>query len=246
MKYFLMLLFSATALFVHGQYTKANAEVCSAADGPVLVTLKDSLNVTLGPQESGWYPITFRAIVVQEMVTTDSVIMADAILIDQDKNEVGKTSGEVKAQLRTIDKRGFRKHYEVLIKGFVKSYGIIYSSLPEKKLEKILNQKSISVKQEQLRELYKQMGFEEHRFENFTVYAYLDKSGTLGEPMYRTLVFVRGETLIYAVVSRHSHMNFEKIKEVKKEYTGNYYFFQRPPDKTWKEIEDIVYNFIPL
>ena len=134
----------------------------------------------------------------------------------------------------------------MLITGYVKSYGIHYSSLPERRLEKILNEKSVSAKQEKLQQLYEQLGFEEERFENFTVYAYLDKAGTFDEPMYRTLVFVRGETLIYAVVSRNGYMDFEKIKDVKEEYTGNYFFFQRPPDKTWKEIEDIVYNYIPL
>lgn len=246
MKYFLFTLFTCTVLFVHAQYTKADAELCSSANTPVQVVLKDSLNVALGPQEAGWYPISFRAFVLQEMVTADSMLLPNAVLVDKNKAEIGLVKNEVKAQLRTVDKRGFRKHYEVLVSGWVKSYGIVYSSIPEKKLEKILSQKSITAKQEQLATLYKEMGFEKHKFENFTVYAYLDKPGSLDEPMYRTLVFMRSGSLIYAVVSRQSEMTFEKVKDVKKEHTGNYYFFQRPPEKTWKEIEDIVYNFIPL
>ena len=98
MKYFLILLFTTTVLFVRGQYTKANAEVCSHANGPVLLTLKDSLNVALGPQETGWYPITFKAIVEKVNVTGDSVILANTALIDWNKKKIGETTGEVKAK----------------------------------------------------------------------------------------------------------------------------------------------------
>ena len=248
MKYFLTTLLFVTSFWTYAQFTKANADIRNAADGATIAVLRDSIKVALSPQENGWYPMAVKVITLKSNVSSDSILTANAELLDPEKNVIGKTSDEIKVEMISAEGRGMHKYYVVLIKGYLKSYKIDYSSIPEVGLEKILNQKSVAGRQEQLESFYKTMGFEKYRIEgtDFVVWAYLDKAGSLHEPMYRTLVIMRSETTVYAIISRHDQMTLEKLKDQKSDHTGNYFFFQRPPANTMKEIENIVYSFIPL
>jgi len=64
--------------------------------------------------------------------------------------------------------------------------------------------------------------------------------------MYRTAVIYRGETMIYAVVSRADTIQLEKLKDEQKHSTGNYFFYQKPNEGALRQIQDIIYGFIPL
>jgi hypothetical protein len=246
MKHTFLLLLFLFAFTANAQFSKADARITERVDGPTLVTLTDSIKIAIGVQESGWYPVKTKAIVPKSAVSSDSVLFADTELLNQKKDPIGKVVAETKVQLKQAEGRGLYKYYEVLIAGYIKGTDLHYRSIPERGLENILRESRVSTRQEELERYFKKLDFKRQDFDNFTVWVYFDDAGSLEQPAYRTLVLFKGETLLYGVVSRSEYMSFEKLKDEREHSTGLYYFFQRPPDRTWGEIKDIVWGFIPL
>lgn len=241
-----LLFFFTLQLPAIAQFSKSDAQILDTIEGRKIATLVDSTRISIGPQQSGWYAVTFKAVVPQSQIDGDSILAAETVLLNRDKMEIGKTFEPIKVQYQTIDKRGLRKHYEVLITAYIKGTQLHFRSIPERGLEHIINNEKANAQREKLEEYFEKMGFVQDIGEGFTVWAYLDEPATFGDPTYRCLVLLKGETLLYAVVSRNEIMALDKLKDQRTHNTGNYYFFQRPPDRTWDEITNLVYNYIPL
>ncbi len=242
---FLIIAFFISAT-VFAQFSKSNAKITDAAGGNTLVTLNDSVKIAIGVQQTGWYPVTTKAIVPKSAVTGDSVLPADTELLNRGKDPIGKVKSETKVQYQQAEGRGLYKYYEVIIKGFIKGTDLHYRSIPERGIEEILEDARMAGRAEKFANYFKKLGFIKEEHSDFTVYIYLDDVATFDQPTYRTIVIFRGETALYGIVSRSEFMSMEKLKDEREHSTGHYYFFQRPPDRTWEEIKDIVYGFIPL
>jgi hypothetical protein len=52
--------------------------------------------------------------------------------------------------------------------------------------------------------------------------------------------------LPYCLVNKGESFEYAKLKESAKRDNGMFYFFQRPNDRFMKEIDDIVFNYLPL
>lgn len=246
MKQTFTLLFSMAVAAASAQFSKADAKITQTAGGPTIAVLLDSTKIAIGVQEQGWYPVTFKAVVSKTSVSADSTIAADAELLDKNKKAIGKTSAEVKAKIKQAEGRGLYKYYEVLVTGYIKGASLHYRSIPERGLEEILSDPKIASRQEKLEAYYKVMGFKKEETDGYTVWVYLDEAGSLEQPMYRTIVVLRGETALFCIVSRTENMSLDKLKDQKDDTTGRYYFYQRINDRNWEEMRDIVYGFIPL
>lgn len=246
MKYILTTLLSLFFVFTHAQFCKDNAKITLKPDGETLATLTDSTKIAIGIQENGWYPVTFKAYVAKSAIDGDSNIVADAELVNGEKDVIGKTTATSKVKIKQAEKRGFYKYYEVLVSGYIKGTNLHYRSIPEKGLEEILNDGKMAGRQERLEAYFKKLGFIKEENDNYTTWAYVDEAGSLEQPIYRCIVIFRGETALYCIVSRHEIMTLDKLKDQKDHSTGKYYFYQRPSDRNWEEIKDIVYGFIPL
>ena len=246
MKYILTYLLLLFFAFGHAQFTKSNAKITLKPDGETLATLTDSTKIAIGVQENGWYPVTFKAFVAKSAVDGDSTILAEADLVNEEKDIIGKTAASTKVKIKQAEKRGFYKYYEVLVSGYIKGTNLHYRSIPEKGLEEILNDNKMAGRQDRLEAYFKKLGFVKEEHESYTAWAYLDEAGSLDQPMYRCIVIFRGETALYCIVSRHEIMTLDKLKDQKDHNTGKYYFYQRPSDRNWEEIKNIVYGFIPL
>jgi hypothetical protein len=248
LKNYLFFIFIASLVSnaVRAQLTKGETLLLDRINGEKLFVLNDSIPIGIGLQESGWYKAQVKALVPKQSVGKDSVLAAGTALINAAKKEIGSSKSESKVVFRQAEGRGFSKFYEVIISGYVKSYSIHYRSIPEKGLEEILNDSKVAGKMEKLEIYFKAHQFVKQQSGEYLIWAYLDRQKSLGEPAYRTLVIIKGETMVYAVVSRFEEMSLDKTKDTKKDHTGNYYFYQRPTDRSGKEIQDIVYSFIPL
>jgi len=246
MKYLIITVFILFTAQVHGQFAKSDARIALKPDGETVATLADSTKIAIGVQENGWYPVTFKAFVQKSFVDGDSVIAPETELLNLKKNPIGQIKGEVKAKLKQAEPRGFYKYYEVLITGYIKGTSLHYRSIPEKGLEEILNDGKMAGRQERLEAYFKKLGFVKEEHDSYTAWAYLDAAGSLEQPMYRCIVIYRGETALYCIVSRSELMTLDKLKDQRDHSTGKYYFYQRPSDRNWEEIKDIVYGFIPL
>jgi len=246
MKYATLFIFLTSTFFAQAQLTKGEATILSKPDGDKLFTINDSTRIAIGPQESGWYKTSVVAFVAKKSVSADSMLAADAILLKADKLAMGKVLADVKVDYRQAEGRGMYKFYKVIVSGYIKSYSIHYRSIPEKGLEEILNDSKVAGRNDRLAEFFKTHGFVKQEFGDYTAWVYLDKAGSLDEPTYRTAVIYRGETMIYAVVSRAETLKLDKLKDEQTHNTGNYFFYQKPNEKALREIQDIIYSFIPL
>lgn len=228
------------------QLTKGEAFLRDKVDGNKIFSMQDSIRISISNPDKGWYSASFVCIVPKNAVNADSVLAPKTQLLNSAKKPVGMVLEEVKVDVRQAEGRGLIKFYQIRIEGYISSKEIHYRSIPEKGLEEILNDPKVAGKNDRMLDYFNAHGFIKQEFGDYTAWVYLDKNATLEEPPYRTAVIYRGETMIYAVVSRKDYFNLEKLKEEQKHNTGQYYFFQKPNERTLKEVQDIIYNFIPL
>ena len=246
MKTFLSIVCTFALAAANAQFSRADAKITKTINGSELAVLMDSTKIAIGVQEQSWYPVTFKAIVAKSAVSADSVIQPETELLDRNKKGIGTVSAETKAQLKQAEGRGLYKYYEVLITGYIKGTNLHYRSIPERGLEEILNDPKVVTRQENMAAYFKVMGFKKEETDAYTVWTYLDEAGSLEQPIYRTIVVLRGETALFCIISRTESMSLEKLKDQKDDTTGRYYFYQRINDRNWEEMRDIVYGFIPL
>lgn len=246
MKNIFAVLFLAFSVCAQAQITKGEVSLTNNPDGQKIATLADSTRIAIGRQENGWYKTTTKVLVPKIAVGADSTLAAEVNFIDKNKKIVGKSLAETKVEFKQADGRGFYKYYEILITGYLKSYGIHYRSIPEKGLEEILNDPKVAGRQDRLAEFFKNNNFKKQNFGDYDAWIYLDEVASLEEPTYRTIVVFRGETMIFAVISRDETMTLDKLKDTRKSSTGVFHYYQKPSEAIEKQMQDIAYSFIPL
>lgn len=243
---FILFFASIIAISANAQFTRPTSKLFTAPEGKLIATFSDSIKIAIGPQESGWYASLTKVIVPKSAVSADSILGAEVDLLNSEKKVIGKTNQESKVNFRQAEGRSFSKFYEVIISGYLKSYSIEYKSIPEKGLEDIINQKSMSTREEQLNAFFKKMGFEKNEINGYTAWVYLDKVASFNEGRFRTIVVFRDESSLFCIISKHETMSLEKLKDTFSDVTGNYFLFQRAQDKTMEQMRNIAYSFIPL
>lgn len=237
-------LLAATA--THAQITKPEFEITKAAQGEPALAFATPQKIALGPQEKGWYKAQVKFYVAKKFVTADSVLLPDAELLAADKEIIGKSVAEMDVKIMQAEGRGLYKFYVAIASGYVKGYDVDYGSIPEVALTKIINQKNIGSRNQDLQDFFAKMAFTKYTTGQFTAFVYADDVASFGDPHYRTIVVFRNETMLYCVITRDGILKFDKQKDFREDHTGKYYFFQRAQDKTFEEMRDIAYSFIPL
>ncbi len=246
MKYLVSIPLTLLVFICNAQFAKNGGKIHIKPNDEAVISLADSIKLSIGVQEEGWYPASFKAYVLKSAVNGDSILAADTELVNDEKENIGQSLGEIKVTCKAANKRGFHKYYEILVTGFIKGTNLHYRSIPEKGLEEILNDGKVAGRMERLEAYFRKLGFTKETFEGYTAWVYLDEAGSLEQPHYRCIVIFRGETALYCIVSKSELMTLDKLKDQRDHRTGKYYFYQRPSDRNWEEIKDIVYGFIPL
>ncbi len=249
MKFNTAITFLLLCHFAFAQMLRNETTFYNKIKGDSIFTLADSSKVYLDHVKNSWYPA--KAVVLVDKINwnaEDSMVNAGATIYDADKNEIGKTMVDLKATgSRLEDKRKYRKHVWVSLSGFIYNRNVHYKSIPEKGIEKIINAKSRGGLHEKLVAYFEDYGFKKVETSNYTYWVYIDGNASVAvEKPYRVIVVFRGETSLYCVVTNQRPFEMEKLKAYKENGAGNFYFVSKPTDKTFEEITDQVYFYIPL
>jgi len=249
MKFKTAIIFLLLSHFAFAQILRHETAFYDKINGDTIFTLADSTKIYLDNIKDSWYPAKVVVLVDKENWNAeDSTVNAGATIYDADKNEIGKTMVDLKPTgSRLEDKRKYRKHVWVSLSGYVYNRNVHYKSIPEKGLEKILNAKSRGGLHEKLVDYFEEYGFEKTETDNYTYWVYIDENATVAtEKPYRVIVVFRSETSLYCVVTNEKPFEMEKQKAYKENGAGNFYFVSKPTEKTFEEITDQVYFYIPL
>lgn len=231
------------------QLTKSNAKFLNQPEGDEIIVLNDSTSISLGRVENGFYSASKIGLVHQDYFNKeDSTIFAGAILYNADKKEIGEILIETKVvETRPSDILRWKKYVWVRFEGAVSNKRIYYKSLPEKKLESLLQEKASGNLYNRLQPFFKTYEFDKDEEEGFSVYTYWDHDITTEkEKPYRLIVIFRGESVLYCVITGGAKFDLPKMKDQRENGAGTYYFSQKPTERIFETITDMVYSRIPL
>ena len=249
MKFKSFILFIFIGQIAFAQMVRNETAFYNEIKGDSIFTLADSSSVYLDNIKDSWYHAS-KVVLVEKSFwnSSDSSVNAGATIYDANKNSIGKTLVDLQPTASRIENvRKYRKHVWVSLEGYIYNRNVHYKSIPEKGIEKIINAKSRGGLHEKLVVHFKEYGFEKVETSNYTYWVYLDENASIEkEKPYRIIVVFRGETSLYCIVTNERPFEMEKQKAYKENGAGNFYFVSKPTDKTFDEITDQVYFYIPL
>ncbi|CAI8435791.1 MAG: Uncharacterised protein [Cryomorphaceae bacterium] len=218
----------------------------TASDGEGTLTLRDSVRVFATDPQNGDYTATVHCWVHRDYVNVaDARVMADAALLNEKKDSLGRVSESYPVDsLWESSARRMSKYYEVVLSGRVSARELERRSFPTIALEHFFDGRRGAVR-DALVEVLKQQGWERKDFGDYEAWAYLNKSTNPGLPDFQALLIFRGP-IPYCLINKGAPFEYEKLKGSEQRTHGMYYFFQRPNDRFLQEIDDIVFDYLPL
>lgn len=236
------LLLSTTAF---GQVVRREAQF-TASDNEGILTLKDSVRVFATNPQEGNYTATVHVWIHRDFVNVaDQRIMAEATLLNEKKDSLGRVVESYPADsLWESSARRMSKYYEVILSGEVSARELERRSFPTIALEHFFDGRRGAVRDALVETLSKQ-GWKQKDFGDYEAWAYLNKSTNPGLPDFQAILIFRGP-IPYCLINKGEDFEYEKLKGSEKRTHGMYYFFQRPNDRFLKEIDDIVFDYLPL
>lgn len=221
-----------TANFTHGEGT---------------LSLRDSVRIFATDFNGGYYQGTVHAWVHEEFVNElDKRVMGDAPLLSAKKDSLGTIHSSYPVDSLWESKaHRMSKYYEVILSGQVLGRELERKSFPTNFLENYFSGHRLGAVNDALKAAFKKNGWEYKRFNEYECWAYLNRSANPSEPDFQALFIVRSG-LPYCLVNKGESFEYAKLKESAKRENGTFYFFQRPNDRFMKEIDDIVFDYLPL
>lgn len=236
-------LFLTTSL--SGQVVRRQATLL-ASDGEGELTLRDSVRVFATDFSEGNYSATVHCWVHRDFINeADGRVMADAGLLNEKRDTLGAVLSSFPTDsLWPSSARRMSKYYEVVLTGEVSARELERRSFPTIALEHFFEGRRGAIK-EALEEELASKGWEKQSFGEYEAWAYLNRSTNPGLPDFQAILIFRGP-IPYCLINKGEEFEYEKLKGSEKRTHGMYYFFQRPNDRFLGEIDNIVFNYLPL
>lgn len=243
--YILALLGLVLSSSAFGQVVRREAHF-SASDGEGMLTLKDSVRIFATNPDHGSYTGTLHCWVHQDYVNVaDARIMSEAALLGKNKDSLGIVSESYPADsIWESSARRMRKYYEVVLSGEVSARELERRSFPTIALEQFFEGRRGAVR-EALVETLEEQGWTQKEFGDYEAWAYMNTSTNPGLPDFQAILIFRGP-IPYCLINKGEDFEYEKLKGSEQRTHGTYYFFQRPNERFLQEIDDIVFDYLPL
>lgn len=241
---FCFITFLAFCTVGHAQVVRRTANF---TNGEGTLSLRDSVRIFAKDFNGGYYDGTAHVWVHEDFVNAlDKRVMADAAILNAKKDTLGAiyTSYPIDS-LWESNARRMSKFYEVVVSGKVLGRELERKSFPTNFLENYFSGQRLGAVNDNLKDAFKKNGWEYQRFDGYECWAYLNRSSNPTVPDFQALFIVRSG-LPYCFVNKGEPFDYAKLKESDKRENGMFYFFQRPNDRFMKEIDDIVFNYLPL
>ncbi len=233
----------------YAQKMEEDTKVLSKIQGEPLFMLNANEYVYSYEPDGGWYKIRLEVFVSPEEVVDDEVIVTGTSLLNKEGEEIGKALTEVKIVEGKAEKvyRGKSK-YRAILEGYVYKTKFADGSRPEDRVSELLAIKSRTEQMEGYKELFKEYGFEERKFDDLTAYAYLEQGKTLSEDKdFRMIIVFRGEETVYAILTNDQTVTAPKVKLTWEDGSFKAIYMYKPTTAQAEAIQDeIMYTFIAL
>ena len=229
----------------------SNAQVvrrtANFTQGEGTLSLRDSVRIFATDFNGGYYQGTVHAWVHEDFVNElDKRVMSDAPLLSAQKDSLGTVHSSYPVDSLWESKaRRMSKYYEVILSGQVLGRELERKSFPTNFLESYFSGQRLGAVNDDLIAAFEKNEWEYQSFDEYECWAYLNRSENPSEPDFQALFIVRSG-LPYCLVNKGEPFEYAKLKESTKRENGTFYFFQRPNDRFMKEIDDIVFNYLPL
>lgn len=209
--------------------------------------LLDSVRIYATDLSDGQYTAVIFAKVHGDFIALaeDSTVLEGAKLYHSKDSIIGSVSGTFEVDtLWPSTARRMSKYYDVVLSGKVSSKDLHRKSFPTLQIEDFFSSNRGAI-YEKLTDELKVTGWTTKSFGEYEAWSYMNDQSTPWAPEFQALIIFRSG-IPYCLVNQGEAFDYEKVKAKEKRNTGTYYFFQRPNDRFFQEIEDIVYDYIPL
>lgn len=248
MKYFFTALSCFLLLLANGQMLDSETTVFDKIQGEALFKINGGEYVYSFMPEGGWYKIRKEVYVDPVQVVDDKYIVQNAILRNEEGEQIGLTLAEVKMK-EMVREKEFRSAEKIraIVEGYVFKTKLEDMSRPEDKIAELLANKSRTLQISGFQDLFKRYGFEKREFGELTAYALREENKTLKEEKdFRVIVVFRGE-MPYAVVTNDQAVEAQKIKAAWEDGSYKIIYFYKPTPAQEELLQDtILYTFLGL
>ena len=212
-----------------------------------ILTLTDSVRVSASNFENGSYDVIVHTWVHRDFINElDQRVMAEAVLFNGKKDTLGQVQESYPLDsLWPSSAHRMSKYYEVVASGKVVGRELERRSFPTQMVERFFEGKRGGSLRAPLVEAFKKQGWERRDFGEYESWAYLNRSSNPGLPDFQALFIFRG-SMPYCLVNKGEEFDYEKLKGSEQRTHGMYYFFQRPNDRFLQELDNIVFDYLPL
>jgi hypothetical protein len=236
-----------TAMLLSTLSTKAQLVRGQATlNGHGTATLNDSVRLYATDLKDGQYQSWIHARVLQSNVNiSDSSVLKGTELFWMRDQSLGEVQSDytVDTLWQTTERR-MSKYYDVVLSGTIDAKELHRRSFPTPLVEQFLAQNKGAL-YEKIEPVLLDAGWEFQSLDEYEVFAYMNKQQNPDRPEFEALLVFRG-SVPYCFINRGAPFEYEKIKMTEKKSTGTYYYFQRPNKMFEEQLENVVYEFLPL
>lgn len=246
------LLFLPVFLFLlslQGQRIEPRAALAVEVGGTEIVEMTDTAEVCALMRFDN-YLETNLTLFVDEAAFVDGVVPAGSTLYNDELDACAKTLVDIKTVGDSIiDKRMYRSHRLIHIRGLVHKNRFLEGSIPELTYEDILKTKSRAVQEEMLEQMFDEQDFEREEEGDLSFWVKRKTGCSLkyeeGEAPFRFIIVLRGGRP-FCVVTDGASFNAAKLKDEKEEGSYRFYYFQKARADIHERIRTMMYSYIPL
>ena len=212
-----------------------------------VLTLTDSVRVSASNFKNGSYTAIVHAWVHRDFINgLEQRVMAEAVLFNEKKDTLGRVQESYPLDsLWPSSSHRMSKYCEVVASGKVQGKELERRSFPTQMVERFFEGKRGGSLRDPLVDAFKKQGWERRNFGEYESWGYLNRSSNPGLPDFQALFIFRG-SMPYCLVNKGDDFEYEKLKGSEQRTHGMYYFFQRPNDRFLEEIDNIVFDYLPL
>ncbi len=227
---------------------KADGVFVDAIDGEELFSLKDSTFIWTEKAEPLWYRGAKRVLFEEKMMTPDSLLPIGTKLYNDDLEEIGEVINPVRLE-EFVDVEGFRKsqYASGILRGYVSSFETHIKSRPEDYIQDALEGRRGNVATK-LEPVLSALPFETDVQGGYTVHVLYNKDEHNSEDAFpfRILLIMRGGGVLISVISMEGYIESENVKDTSEDFGRYFTWFQRRNDRLEEDVQDLMYNYLPL
>jgi hypothetical protein len=248
MRLLLFIIFALGLSTLSAQILENNTDILNAERGTASFKLNAGQSLySYEPSAEGWYKV--RKVVYLKMGSNaEKTILAGTKLYNKSDEQIGEVLEEIKAkELDTIE--GFRSGDRIIavLEGFIFKTKIEDNSIPEQRVESILQNRNRDEQQKQFATLKNDYEVEKRKFDEFTALVLREENKTLAaEKDFRIIVVFRDGTSTYAVITNGHNIAVPKVKDTWDDGNLKITYLYKPSTSQREEIDSILFTFLAL